>query len=293
MLHLAVRLRALRGGDLRKIDNLRAYVVSTVYNASYARIRANCPKRAQLQNRIRYLLRNDGRFALWKTESGEYLAGVAKWAGRPLAVPAPPVPPAAGQLDGVMLAAFEQAGGPLGLGDLVSVVATALRVIDSDPQPIGSDEPASEGVAADHRMIQRQSLEAIWHEVLELPERQRAALLLNLRDASGQGVIELLPATGIASLRQLAAATGMTAAALAGIWNRLPLDDQAISELLRITRQQVINLRKSARDRLSRRMHKAAGNPDAVSPSDRSGSIRGESGTLHNEAQSGGRELAQ
>ena len=142
-------------------------------------------------------------------------------------------------------------------------------------------------------MIQRQSLEAIWHEVLELPERQRAALLLNLRDASGQGVIELLPATGIASLRQLATATGMTAAALAGIWNRLPLDDQAISELLRITRQQVINLRKSARDRLSRRMHKAAGNPDAVSLSDRSGSIRGESGTLHNDAQSGGRGVAQ
>ena len=41
---------------------------------------------------------------------------------------------------------------------------------------------------------------------------------------------------------------------LAGMWNSLPLDDRGIAERLGITRQQVINLRKSARARLARRM---------------------------------------
>jgi hypothetical protein len=40
----------------------------------------------------------------------------------------------------------------------------------------------------------------------------------------------------------------------AGLWSRLPLDDASIAELLNITRQQVINLRKCARERLARRM---------------------------------------
>ena len=39
-----------------------------------------------------------------------------------------------------------------------------------------------------------------------------------------------------------------------GLWNRLPLDDLSIAQLLGLTRQQVINLRKSARERLSRHL---------------------------------------
>ena len=41
---------------------------------------------------------------------------------------------------------------------------------------------------------------------------------------------------------------------LARIWNRMPLDDLAIAARLELTRQQVINLRQSARVRLARRM---------------------------------------
>ena len=41
---------------------------------------------------------------------------------------------------------------------------------------------------------------------------------------------------------------------LAEFFNRLPLDDATIAEHLNLTRQQVINLRKSARERLARRL---------------------------------------
>jgi hypothetical protein len=46
----------------------------------------------------------------------------------------------------------------------------------------------------------------------------------------------------------------MTAEGLAGLWNDLPLEDSKIGELLGLTRQQVINARKSGRERLARRL---------------------------------------
>ncbi len=47
---------------------------------------------------------------------------------------------------------------------------------------------------------------------------------------------------------------GAYARAGAELWNQLPLDDAAIAELLDLTRQHVVNLRKSARKRLTRRL---------------------------------------
>ena len=84
--------------------------------------------------------------------------------------------------------------------------------------------------------------------------RQAAALLLNLRDASGRGVIELLFALELAQHDQIAVALGWTQAELSVLWERLPIEDNEIAELLGATRQQVINLRKVARERLERRM---------------------------------------
>jgi hypothetical protein len=47
---------------------------------------------------------------------------------------------------------------------------------------------------------------------------------------------------------------GVTTDKLAEIWNDLPLDDLRIASMLGVSRQQVINFRKSARVKLSRRM---------------------------------------
>jgi hypothetical protein len=87
-----------------------------------------------------------------------------------------------------------------------------------------------------------------------LPLNQRAALLLNLKDAEGRGCIALFTVTNIATLRELAEALEMKAEILAELWNKLPLEDAKIAELLKLTRQQVINARKSARERLARRL---------------------------------------
>lgn len=103
-------------------------------------------------------------------------------------------------------------------------------------------------------LTHRDHLERLWNEIRELPPRQRAALLLNLRDDEGRGMIELWPQTGIAPLAELARALDLTETALRELWPTLPRDDQWIAERLGVTRRQVINLRKCARERLARRL---------------------------------------
>ena len=83
---------------------------------------------------------------------------------------------------------------------------------------------------------------------------QRKALLLNLHAQDAGNVASLIVLTGIARFDDVAAALEMSPEALAEIWNQLPLDDLRIASMLQVTRQQVINLRKSARQRLVRRM---------------------------------------
>ena len=51
----------------------------------------------------------------------------------------------------------------------------------------------------------------------------------------------------------------MPAGELVRIWNDLPLEDQRIGQRLGLDRQRVINLRKSARERLNRRIGQIAG----------------------------------
>lgn len=121
-----------------------------------------------------------------------------------------------------------------------------------DEDPLGRlPDPAPDAATALER---RTYLALLWEEIRQLPPRQAAALILNLRDGQGRNAVALLPLTGIATLREIARTLDMPAERFAGIWNRLPLEDLAIAESLGITRQQVINLRKSARERLARRM---------------------------------------
>jgi hypothetical protein len=101
---------------------------------------------------------------------------------------------------------------------------------------------------------QRAHLEWVWTEVKALPLRQRRALLLNLCDDPGEGVAALIPVTGLASVEGVAQLLELSVEEFRAIWDDLPLDDLAIAGLLGVSRQQVINLRRAARERLNRRI---------------------------------------
>jgi len=125
----------------------------------------------------------------------------------------------------------------------------------SEHKPLDVDDPfdhvAGNETPADRDLELRDRLKRLWSGVLELPLKHRKALLLNLRDRDG-GLIWALPISGVAKLADIAAALGMRPDELAEIWPTLPWDDLRIAEHLGLQRQQVINLRQSARAKLVR-----------------------------------------
>jgi hypothetical protein len=265
----------------KAIASLRGYVAAMAYNASDQYLRQKYPRRFSLKNRVRYILAHQSGLAVWEGDGREVLCGFSSWRqskkggagslrqaqGRGVLDaflqkrfgdrPLEQVNPA--DLVGAVL---EFAGSPLEIDDLVSVLADICQVRDAPPEAEGdsrghaerghlsSDPRASLDAAFDHK----QRLSRVWEEILQLAPRQRAALLLNLRDDQGGAAIVLLPMLRVASIEQIAEALEMGAEELAAIWGDLPMEDAIIGERLGATRQQVSNLRKCARERLSRRL---------------------------------------
>lgn len=284
VLQLISRLRGLRSSDAQApIENFRGYVAATTYNAYYKYVRMKYPARWRVKNRLRYLLSHDRNLAIWVDESEEYVCGLSGWRrnrdSRTTAVEkanievstfvnslAPGDVAAKMSLPELVNKLFGWWGRPILLDELVGVVAELLEVRDpkaaewqSDFSEEGSGNSICELLPDPHVDIatsleQRLYLERLWREVCQLPLRQRLALLLNLRDPSAGDALILFTLTGIVNLRRIAEALEIPPEELATLWNKLPLQDAEIATFLGITRQQVINLRKSARERLLRRM---------------------------------------
>ena len=92
----------------------------------------------------------------------------------------------------------------------------------------------------------------LWNAIRELPLPQRRALLLHAHDSGGGSVIPLLVFTGVATLDDMAAVLNYTRISLERLWDRLPMADLDIANLLGVTRPRVIGLRRAARERLDR-----------------------------------------
>jgi hypothetical protein len=150
---------------------------------------------------------------------------------------------------------FLRLGGPVEFDELVGIVAFLWGVEDAATV---SEQSATEIEcrAADpgQRLELQQWAAELWNQICQLPRAQRVALLLNLRTPGAGSAVALLPLTGVAGIRQIAEALEFSADEFAAMWKLLPMDDLAIAAKLGLTRQQVINLRKSARERLQRRI---------------------------------------
>lgn len=263
--------------DARPVGNLRGLAAVIAHRACSQWMRRQSPERHAFKKRLYYLLTRQRSFALWRNKINRTVAGFAVWQGREgsetdgrleklqneetLAAQIRLLKTDRRKEWGAALAAvFNYLGGPIEFDKLVTALAAILPIAD---RPIGftdridgADNFNVTGRKPDMalQVEQRIFLQRLWEEVRQLPLNQRVALLLNLRDHEGKGCIALFPAVGIATFRQLAEALDLDAEKLAEIWNELPLEDARIADLLQLTRQQVINARKSARERLGRRL---------------------------------------
>jgi DNA-directed RNA polymerase specialized sigma24 family protein len=274
---LLVELQKLRSNkETHPIRDVRGLAATITYRLCARWMRRQLPQQHALRNRIRYLLTRQAGFALWsddKDEMKKLIAGFAVWKGQRPSIEAANLRRLAqddklleslggrsADLRDALATIFNHAGGPVEFDELVKTVAELLQITDRRIESVDEDSDATgfeltdQGADVAWRVEKRIFLERLWEELRQLPLQQRVALLLNLRDHKGRGCMALFPATGIATIDQLAEAMEMRAEQLAEIWNELPLEDSKIAELLQQTRQQVINARQSARRRLARRL---------------------------------------
>lgn len=281
MVHLLSRLGQLREDpDENYIKNFQGYVAAITYSAWHEHLRRKHPQRHLFKNKLRYLLTHRESFAVWEGDERQILCGVSGWANQKASPAAtrrikelaigPEACERAGlsaqdiqrwDLASLVAAVFRFVGSCVELDDLVSLMFEWTGLSDQAPQTFDDEETENifERIADPHELIdtelqRRTYLRRLWAEIRELKPLQRTALLLNLRDADGGDVVSVFPVIGIATINEIANAVSMSAEELAGLWNDLPLDDITIADHLKVTRQQVINLRKSARERLARRM---------------------------------------
>lgn len=254
-LQAMVRLRAVIASAEDAIEALEQYAATLVYNVIHTFLRRRFPEHTRLKNRLRYTVTHDRRFALWMMPPGP-TCGLAAWkTSEPTEVGSLAATPA--MLDrkrtgDAVAAVFRAAGRAMLLDTLVRVVAELWHVVDAPLRTVASARSTAADAA--EQLESRDFLRKLWAEIRELRPLQRKALLLNLRDGEQTNVIQLLVATNTATLDDLAASMELTADELAALWDELPLDDLAIAARIGLTRQQVINLRKSARERLARRV---------------------------------------
>lgn len=243
---------ALRHTPIMELDE---YVATITYNAVHDIFRRRFPERSRLNNRLHYAAKHDVRLVLQTTRAGVAVA----LAGSPPHVPldAVPIVDASIAFDPnapaeAIVRLLQTVGVPVTLDTVTSFFASRWG-ISTHPRAVTDDE---RWVDADQfeRLESRRFLEALWREVVGLGPLHRAAVLLNLREREGGNAAALFIFLGIATFEEIAGALQMRVGELAEIWNGLPLDDRTIAERLNMTRQQVINLRKTARERLGRRL---------------------------------------
>ncbi|HEV3197811.1 MAG TPA: hypothetical protein VGZ73_07880 [Bryobacteraceae bacterium] len=259
LVQLIGKIEDMRSGAAEPVESFSRYTAVVAYNACHDYFRTRFPQRHRLKSRLRYLLKPERGFDLWESGGGGWICGLreCRMAGdaEAASLTSPPVGASRMSPPDLLRAVFESAGGPVEFDALVDFAAELWGVKDlSVPldrvEALQGDPPAPSG---DHAVLDSR-LRELWKEIGELPRAQRVALLLNLRSEDEKCAMELFPLTGVASMREIAVLLEIPAEEFASLWTRLPLDDQSIAERLQVTRQQVINLRKSARRRLERRM---------------------------------------
>jgi RNA polymerase sigma factor (sigma-70 family) len=267
------KLAAVRSAPgQNQIADLGAYVRTVAENSINHYLRRKHPRRLRLKNQLRYLLSHDRRFALWTNADGERVCAAAGNENRaaderPMSsaqlfelsatsLKTARVPVEKLNIGDVVTLVFAGVNGVVRFRDLVSALYDHLRI--EEPAEVAEDAGhhiAHPDLALQQRLEEGVFLKQIWDAIGELPVRHRAALLLNLRDRNGDGLIALLPVTRVASIAEIARRLEFPLERFGEIWPELPWDDNRIAEHLGLTRQQVINLRQSARSTLRRRLN--------------------------------------
>ena len=276
-IHVIQRLRQTRASpEAIPIAHFDNYAAATAYNAVNMYLRKRYPRRYSLQNKLRFLLTHHADLALWQADGAGWTGGLHAWQSRasekesdrlralreePLSAFARLLPGKSAphmELAALLIALFRWVDQPVGLDDLVQIVAQLWGVKDARPEPPPEDgDDLPPGGPQDPTLgeqIARLDIKRYWEEITRLGPKQCAALLLEASDPNGNSLMELLELEGVANLRQMAAAMELPCEVVSELWNELPLPDARIGRILSVSTQHVTRLRLNARKRLDAAM---------------------------------------
>ena len=207
VLQLVMQLQRFRKLPVaHPITDVRGMAAIIAHRTCARWMRRQFPERHALKNRLHYLLTRQHSFALWDDDTGKPVAGFAVWqqqkkqaiAARNLSdlenLPAHLRAIKKDKLAEAVAGIFNYVGSPVEFDELVSGVATMQGISDQPLESLAEDGEAGFEPAAAERdpawQIEKKIfLQRLWEELKQLPLNQRAALLLNLKDASGFGAI--------------------------------------------------------------------------------------------------------
>ena len=275
LLQLLIKFRRLEEHATEApIQDLPSYAAMVAHQVCNQYLRRKYPQRTRLSDQLRYLFTHQPGWQIWG-DATERLCGFTAWrAERRRAVtinairqvceePQKLTSAFSARLDWQRLPLAELCervlqyfDAPVGFAELVTLVARLRQTADPTPTELAaaqSDKRRMDGNVVSS-IEERLYLERVWQEIARLPLPHRTALLLNLGAATERGILLALVELGVVSIKQLAAALEMPPFVFAELWPHLPLSDYEIAARLECTRQQVINLRSSARRQLAKRL---------------------------------------
>jgi hypothetical protein len=101
------------------------------------------------------------------------------------------------------------------------------------------------------------TLQSLWEAATELTQKQASVILLKLPQYDERSTfIDLLVEYKIASWADIASQVGLTQGELAGVCERVPLEDSELADLLRVDNRTVARIRQDARRRIDRFGHR-------------------------------------
>lgn len=269
---LLATLRKWKLGPKRSKDyeesNFQSYVFALARNVCSDYLRNRYPRIRSLQNQLRYWLRHDAEFSIWKDEQGIRVCGLTCRQGENIQTIKPEQWQAIVQKHKANRATplkslLESARNVLRQAQ-APVPFSALTALAVDWSGINREEQSiqlnGEDLAPEQSNLHRQTAEAeqrqylfsVWQHIKQLSVVQRRALLLNLSDGRDRGLIVSFFELGIATIAELAAVLELPLDAFLKLWRELPLEDENIAALFNLTRQQIINHRFAARKRLTK-----------------------------------------
>ncbi len=163
------------------------------------------------------------------------------------------------ELDDLLAMIFNQVGEPIGMDDLVSVIAEIKGVKDLPVISFDSDEEALTQTLSDSKiridtiLEMREPLKTIWEALCQLPRDEFKVYILYARTAGGEDLITLFLAARIVTASQVAELLDLSTDQFQDLLRkRLPLDNESIAEEMGIKVERVYKLRCQAGKRLKK-----------------------------------------